>query len=85
MVDKPLTDPLTVYACEGKILVEGPGVAATLDVECAGNLSDDLLAASSHARLQQHAAIDQALNSAPSSSGQGDAQRIRSDNVAPNV
>lgn len=84
MVDKPLTDPLIVCASEGKVLVEGPGVATTLGIECAANLSDDLLAASSHARLQQHAAIDQALNSGPSSSGQGDSQRVRLDGVAPN-
>lgn len=69
MVDKPLTDPLIVCASEGKVLVEGPGIATTLGVECASNLSDDLLAASSDARLQRHAAIDQAPNSGPSSSG----------------
>jgi hypothetical protein len=68
MVDKPLTDPLIVCASEGKVLVEGPSVATTLGIECAANLSDDLLAASSHARLQRHAAIDQAPNSGPSSS-----------------
>jgi hypothetical protein len=59
MVDKPLTDPLIVCASEGKVLVEGPGVATTLGVEYAANLSDDLLAASSSARLQQHRAIGQ--------------------------
>jgi hypothetical protein len=69
MADKPLTDPLIVCASEGRVLVEGPGVATTLGIECAANLSDDLLAASSHARLQQHAAIGQAPNSGPSSSG----------------
>jgi hypothetical protein len=69
MVDKPLTCPLTVCASEGTVLVEGPGVATTLAVECASTLSDDLLAASSGARLQPHAAIGQAPNSGPSSSG----------------
>ena len=69
MAEKPLTDSLVIRASEGKVLVEGPGVATTLSVESAANLSDDLLAGSSHARLQQHAVIDQAPNSGPSSSG----------------
>jgi len=75
MVDKPLTDPLIVCASEGKVLVEGPGIATTLGVECASNLSDDLLAASSDARLQQHAAIGQAPNSGPSESPNVDRQQ----------
>lgn len=65
MAEKPLTDPLIVCASEGKVLVEGPGVATTLGVECAANLSDDLLAASSSARLQQHRAIGQGPKGRP--------------------
>lgn len=65
MAEKPLTDPLTVCASKGKVLVEGPGVATTLGVECAANLSDDLLAASGSARLQQHRAIRQGPKARP--------------------
>lgn len=57
MADEPLTDPLIVSASEGKVHLEGRGIAVTLGVECAANLSDDLLAASSLARLQQHREI----------------------------
>jgi hypothetical protein len=41
------------------VLVEAPGVVATLDVEAAALLSDQLLAACEMARIQQHAEIDQ--------------------------
>lgn len=48
-----------ISASEGMVLVEAPGVVATLDVDAASILSDQLLAACGSARLQQHAAIDQ--------------------------
>jgi hypothetical protein len=49
----------SISASEGMVLVEAPGVVATLDVEAASLLSDKLLAACSLARLQQHAAIEE--------------------------
>lgn len=42
-----------ITASEGKVLVEAPGIVATLDVEAASILSDQLLAACGSARLQQ--------------------------------
>lgn len=62
-------DAFEITAFMGRVLVEAPGMAATLDVEAASLLSDQLLAACGSARLQQHAAIHQAPNSGPSSSG----------------
>lgn len=62
-------DALNILASEGMVLVEGPGIAATIDVEAASGLCDQLLAACGSARLQQHRAIGQAPNSGPSSSG----------------
>jgi hypothetical protein len=62
-------EAFSILASEGTVLMEAPGVVATLDVEAASFLSDQLLAACGAARLQQHAAIDQAPNSGPSSSG----------------
>lgn len=58
-----------ITAFEGSVVVEAPGLVATLDVEAASFLSDQLLAACGSARLQQHAAIGQAPNSGPSLSG----------------
>lgn len=46
-----------ISASEGMVLVEAPGVVATLDVDAASILSDQLLAACGSARLQQHAEI----------------------------
>lgn len=57
-----------ISASEGMVLVEAPGVVATLEVEAASILSDRLLAACGTARLQQHAAIGQAPSFGPSSS-----------------
>ena len=62
-------DEFEITACEGRVLVEAPGVVATLDVEAASTLSDQLLAACGAARLQQHRFVGQAPNSGPSSSG----------------
>lgn len=62
-------EAFTISASEGMVLVEAPGVVATLDVGAASALSDCLLAACGTARLQQHAAIGQAPYSEPSSSG----------------
>jgi hypothetical protein len=59
----PVTEALrrqafSISASEGMVLIEAPGVVATLDVEAASFLSDQLLGACSMARLQQHAAIE---------------------------
>lgn len=62
-------DAFEITANEGRVLLEAPGVVATLDVEAASALSDQLLAASGIARLQQHAAIDQAANADSPSTG----------------
>lgn len=65
MADEPLGKPLDIIATEGKVIIEGPGVAATLDVQKATRLSDQLHEASKVARQGD----DQAPNSGPSSSG----------------
>jgi hypothetical protein len=52
-------DAFEITAIEGRVLIEAPGVAATLDVEAASTLSDQLLAACGAARLQQRRAIGQ--------------------------
>lgn len=69
MADTLRPDSFEITAFEGRVLVEAPGLAATLDVEAASLLSDQLLGACGAARLQQHAEIDHAPNSGPSSSG----------------
>jgi hypothetical protein len=60
---------LNVSATEGRVLIDGPGVAVTLDIEAASVLSDQLLAGCTSARRQQRDAIGQAPHSGPSSSG----------------
>lgn len=62
MADEPLSKPLDIIATEGKVIVEGPGFAATLDVDAASLLSDQLHEASKVARQTD----DQAPNSGPS-------------------
>lgn len=62
-------DEFEITAFEGRVLVEAPGLVATLDVEAASFLSDQLLAACALARLQQHRAIDRPLDRDPSSAG----------------
>lgn len=52
-------DAFEITAVEGRVLIEAPGVVATLDVEAASTLSDQLLAACGTARLQQRRAIGQ--------------------------
>ncbi|MES3154452.1 hypothetical protein [Sphingomonas faeni] len=61
-------DAFKITASEGTVLVEAPGVVATLDVEAASTLSDQLLGACGAARLQQHRAINPAPNGRSSSS-----------------
>lgn len=68
MADTLRPDSFEITAFEGRVLVEAPGVVATLDVEAASVLSDQLLAACGAARLQQHRAVGQAPISGPSSS-----------------
>jgi hypothetical protein len=58
---------LSVSANEGLVLIEGPGLAVTLDIEAASALSDQLLAGCALARHQQRTAIGQAPHSGPSS------------------
>jgi len=50
---------LSVSANEGRVLIDAPGLAVTLDIETASFLSDELLARCASARRQQHAAIAQ--------------------------
>jgi len=56
-------DAFEITAFEGRVLVEAPGLVATLDAEAASLLSDRLLAACASARLHQHASIDRASSS----------------------
>jgi hypothetical protein len=51
------------------VLIDGPGVAVTLDIEAASVLSDQRLTGCTSARRQQRDAIGQAAHSGPSSSG----------------
>ncbi|RYF04462.1 MAG: hypothetical protein EOO77_29605 [Oxalobacteraceae bacterium] len=60
-------EAFSISASEGMVLVEAPGVVATLDVEAASLLSDLLLAACGFARLQQHRAISGAQATGPTS------------------
>ena len=60
---------LNVSANEGRVLIDGPGLAVTLDIEAASALSDQLLAECTLARQQQRAAISQVSHSGPSSLG----------------
>ena len=60
---------VSVSASGGMVLIDGPGLAATLDIEAVSVLSDQLLAGCSSARRQQHHAIGHAAHPGPSSSG----------------
>ena len=60
---------LSVSANEGMVLIDGPGLAITLDIEAASALSDQLLAGCTLARQQQRAAIGQAPHSGAFSLG----------------
>ena len=60
---------LNVFANEGRVLIDGPGLAVTFDIEAASILSDQLLAGCTSARRQQRDAIGQAPYSGPSSPG----------------
>ena len=62
-------EAFSISASEGTVLIEAPGVAATLDIDAASFLADELLAACGVARLQQRRTLGQAPNSGPSSSG----------------
>ena len=53
-------EAFNITAFEGKVLVEAPGVVATVDVETASFLSEQLLVACGSARLQPHRAINPA-------------------------
>lgn len=58
---------LNVSANEGRVLIDGPGVAVTLDTEGTSALSNQLLAGCALARQQKRAAIGQAPRSGTSS------------------
>ena len=60
---------LGISVNEGLVLVDGPGLAVTLDIETASTLSDQLLAGCALARHQQRVAIGQAPHSGASSLG----------------
>jgi hypothetical protein len=63
------TEDLSVSANEGMVLIDGPGLAVTLDIEAASALSDQLLAGCTLARQQQRAAIGQVAHSESSPLG----------------
>jgi len=60
-------DIVNVSANEGRVLIDGPGVAVTLDIEAASVLSDQLLAGCTSARRQQRDAIGRVPHSDPCS------------------
>jgi hypothetical protein len=71
VTEKVKTEPLrhhafNILANQGMVLVEAPGVVATIGIEAAFILSDQLLAACASAPLQRHRALDQAPISGPS-------------------
>ncbi len=47
------TKPFTATAADGKVLLDGPGVAETLDPQAARQLADELHMAASAARRQE--------------------------------
>jgi len=51
------------------VLIDGPGVAVTLDIDAASVVSDQLLAGRTSARRHQRDAIGQAPHSGPFPSG----------------
>lgn len=67
MADMPLTEPLDITVTNRNVLIDAPGVAATLDVEGVADLADQLRAAAITA-LAQRETIVQVPNSGPSSS-----------------
>jgi hypothetical protein len=62
-------DAFNISANEGMALVEAPGIVATIGIEAAFILSDQLLAACASARLQRDRALDLAPISDPSNLG----------------
>lgn len=62
-------DAFNISANEGMVLVDAPGVVATIGIEAAFILSDQPLAACASARLQRHRALDQAPICGPSNLG----------------
>ena len=71
-IGMPITlrsEVLSVSANAGLVLIDGPGLAVTLDIEAASALSDQLLAGCTLARHQKRTAIGQAPHLGPSSLG----------------
>jgi hypothetical protein len=66
MVRTSRTKPFAATAVDGKVLLDGPGIADTFDPSAASETADELHDAAGKAREQ---AADQAPNSGPSSSG----------------
>ena len=60
---------LSVTANEGRVLIDAPGLAVTLDIEAASFLSDELLAGCAAARRQQHATVAQSTHLGQSQPG----------------
>jgi hypothetical protein len=60
MIEPLRQDAFNISANERMVLVEAPVVVATIGIEAAFILSDQLLAACASARLQRHRALDQA-------------------------
>lgn len=60
---------LSVSANEGRVFIDAPGLAVTLDIETASFLSDELLAGCASARRQQHATIAQSTHLGQSQPG----------------
>lgn len=52
MIETLRADAFSITAVEGEILLYAPGLVATLDVDAASFLSDQLLAACEAAKLQ---------------------------------
>ena len=53
MADTLRPDSFEITAFEGRVLIQAPGLAVTLDVEAAALLSDQLSAACRSAKLQR--------------------------------
>jgi hypothetical protein len=53
MVSTMSTKPFTATAANGKVLLDGPGVAETLDQREAREIADELHAAAGEARRQE--------------------------------
>jgi len=60
---------LSVSATDGRVLIDAPGLAVTLDIETSSFLSNELLAGCASARRQQHATVAQSTHLGQSQPG----------------